>query len=131
MRRWLFVFVLLGAAPLSAHHGFGDYDGTRLVTLTGSIEQFSYQDPHSSVRLLVGATPGRGTLKVDTAADPKDAFALVIVTHAASGRTLRYTIDAEVRELLDGWKKLPPGERLAALRTVPVAELYTRTASTR
>lgn len=79
------------------------------------------------LQLSTGATPGRGLLRVDSTSTPAGTFGIVTVTARESGRTLRYTIPATARALLDGWNKLPPEERLAALRTVPAATLFERT----
>lgn len=78
------------------------------------------------LQLSTGATPGRGLLAVDTTSTPTDVFGIVTLTHVKTGRALRYAIPVATRALLDGWNKLPPSERLAALRRVPAAQLFTR-----
>jgi Family of unknown function (DUF6152) len=40
-----------GMSPAYAHHGWGGYDASRLVTLTGTVEEFAYQNPHASARV--------------------------------------------------------------------------------
>jgi len=77
------------------------------------------------LQLSTGATPGRGLLRIEPAAAP-GVFGIVTITERTSGRAVRYTVPAAARELLDAWNKLPAGDRLAALRTVPGAELYAR-----
>jgi hypothetical protein len=39
-----------------AHHGWGEYDATQALKLTGTIESLSYEHPHGSIRLR---TPGK------------------------------------------------------------------------
>jgi hypothetical protein len=47
---------MLGAGPAAAHHGWSGYDGSKELTLTGTIKEFGYEHPHGSVRLQ---TPGK------------------------------------------------------------------------
>ena len=42
-----------GMSSASAHHGWGGYDAARLVTLTGTIQEFAYQNPHVTARVEV------------------------------------------------------------------------------
>lgn len=59
------------AGSAHAHHGWGSYDSTRLVTLEGKLESVSYAHPHVSARLpadgrtwmLVLAPPSRMTTR--------------------------------------------------------------------
>jgi hypothetical protein len=44
--------VLLPPAALS-HHGWSEYDSSRTLTLTGTIEQAGYEHPHGFVHLTV------------------------------------------------------------------------------
>lgn len=37
-----------------AHHGWGDYDANKTLTLTGAITESSYTNPHGAIRLKVG-----------------------------------------------------------------------------
>lgn len=78
------------------------------------------------LQLATGATVGRGLLKIEPGPAPAGVFWLVTVRHRESGRTLRYTVPDDAREWLDGWNKIPETERMAALRTAPAGELYTR-----
>ena len=39
-----------------AHHGWSEYDSTRLLKLTGRIAEFGYEHPHGYVKL---ETPGK------------------------------------------------------------------------
>ncbi|HYG88697.1 MAG TPA: DUF6152 family protein [Azospirillum sp.] len=43
-----------GLGTAWAHHGWGGYDSTRLVTLEGKLESVSFQSPHVSARLPAG-----------------------------------------------------------------------------
>ena len=62
-------FLTAFAGAAWAHHGWGGYDSTRLVTLEGTLESVAYQSPHVSARLpaqgkswvLVLAPPSRMT----------------------------------------------------------------------
>jgi len=55
------------ALPVAAHHGWSEYDASKLQTLSGTIEESGYQQPHGYVRLktadktwlVVLAPPGR------------------------------------------------------------------------
>ncbi len=35
-----------GAAPVLAHHGWGSYDASKPITITGAIKHSTYQYPH-------------------------------------------------------------------------------------
>lgn len=39
------------AAPALAHHGWGSYDDTKVVTLTAPIESMTYENPHGELGL--------------------------------------------------------------------------------
>ena len=58
--RWMAgAAVALAAAPVAAHHSFAMFDQTRTVTLTGTVTQFQWTNPHSFIELDVakgGAT---------------------------------------------------------------------------
>jgi hypothetical protein len=44
---WLAAVVLLGAAPLSAHHSFSaEYDSAKRVTLKGIVSKVDWMNPH-------------------------------------------------------------------------------------
>jgi hypothetical protein len=42
-----------------AHHGWGGYDATKTLTLTGSITESSYTNPHGLIRLSVDGEGGK------------------------------------------------------------------------
>ena len=53
---------LLGAAvPAAAHHGWSEYDSSKPLTLTGTIQASGYEHPHGHVRLQV---PGKAWLVI-------------------------------------------------------------------
>jgi hypothetical protein len=51
--------VLLGGAPLVAHHSFtAAYDSTRRVTVEGVVKEFVWRNPHSYVRIDITTQEG-------------------------------------------------------------------------
>jgi hypothetical protein len=48
----VFVLALAGTARVAAHHGWTGYTDKE-TTLTGTVESFSYENPHASVELNV------------------------------------------------------------------------------
>jgi hypothetical protein len=44
---------LCSASPAAAHHSFAMYDPSKLVTLTGTVQDFEWTNPHSIVLLAV------------------------------------------------------------------------------
>jgi len=54
--RTLALLAALAAAPVFAHHGWSEYDSTKLLKLTGTIVEYGYEHPHGHVRLQ---TPGK------------------------------------------------------------------------
>ena len=51
MRSMLAIAILLFAAPAAvlAHHGWGSYDASKLVTVEGPIQTSSYTNPHAAI----------------------------------------------------------------------------------
>ena len=47
------ILVCAGVVQLAAHHGWGEYDGKKPITLTGTIRASGYENPHSFVDLDV------------------------------------------------------------------------------
>lgn len=45
-----------GASAAFAHHGWGGYDSAQVLTFTGTVREFAYQNPHAS---LVVEAPGK------------------------------------------------------------------------
>ena len=57
--------LLLGAAPLFAHHGTaGSYDQNKVVKLNGTVKEFRWRNPHSA--LFVEAKDGAGKAQLYT-----------------------------------------------------------------
>lgn len=48
--------ILLVAAPLAAHHGWGAYDAGKPLELAGTVREIVYDNPHGTMRLEV---PGK------------------------------------------------------------------------
>ncbi len=65
-RAFLASSLLLVSAPAWAHHGWGGYDSTKVLTLTGTIEAAGYENPHGELKLKV-AQPGAKTWVVTLA----------------------------------------------------------------
>lgn len=61
-RRWiagLFVLVSgLDAAPAAAHHSFALFDHQKQVTLTGTVKDYQWTNPHVWIQLSVPNTSG-------------------------------------------------------------------------
>ena len=51
--------VLALAGPALAHHSFAMFDATRLVTLTGSVKEFQYTNPHSWLQVMIPDANGQ------------------------------------------------------------------------
>lgn len=47
------VLLAAGAVMAPAHHSFALFDGTRAVTLTGTITEFRWTNPHCLIRMTV------------------------------------------------------------------------------
>ncbi|MDQ2101747.1 DUF6152 family protein [Azospirillum sp. C340-1] len=39
------------AWPAAAHHGWGGYDSGQVLTLTGTVQQFAFDNPHAMLNL--------------------------------------------------------------------------------
>lgn len=61
-RSWApLALLLLGAtlvAPSQAHHSFAMFDQSRQVTLTGTVKEFQFTNPHSWIQLMVSPSEG-------------------------------------------------------------------------
>jgi hypothetical protein len=55
------IFAALLAASAYAHHGWSEYDSTKLLKLSGKILESGYEHPHGYIRL---ETPGKNWLCV-------------------------------------------------------------------
>lgn len=47
------------AVTAAAHHGWSEYDAGKMLTLTGTIREAGYANPHGFVRLQVGGEKGK------------------------------------------------------------------------
>jgi hypothetical protein len=45
--------VLLAGSAATAHHGWGNYDAAKVLTLTGTIRAMTYANPHGTLSLEV------------------------------------------------------------------------------
>ena len=56
MARSMFLLpaLLLIAATADAHHGWSDYDAKQILTLTGTIVESKYENPHATLKLKSG-----------------------------------------------------------------------------
>ena len=45
------VALALGAGTAAAHHGWGGYDATQVLTLTGTVKQSAFENPHGELQL--------------------------------------------------------------------------------
>jgi len=60
--RTLLAFVLLTTASAAlAHHSFAVFDRTKKVTLTGTVKEFQWTNPHTWIQVLVPNTTGDAT----------------------------------------------------------------------
>jgi hypothetical protein len=48
--------LILAATSVDAHHGWGGYDTSKILRLTGTIRDSSYEHPHGMLRLAVDTT---------------------------------------------------------------------------
>ena len=49
----------LGAAPALAHHSFAMFDRSKTISITGTVKDFQYTNPHSWLIILVPADNGQ------------------------------------------------------------------------
>jgi hypothetical protein len=52
-------FVWIGATPAQAHHSMAGFDRKNTVTLTGTIQEFRWENPHSSIEIEVPGKDGK------------------------------------------------------------------------
>ena len=60
-RRAALILAFLFATGALAHHGWSEYDSSKLLTLSGKIVEAGYEHPHGYIRL---ETPGKTWLCV-------------------------------------------------------------------
>ncbi|HEX3484170.1 MAG TPA: DUF6152 family protein [Micropepsaceae bacterium] len=80
-KRFFAAAVLTGiAAPAAAHHSFAMFDQQKTITLTGTVKEFDWTNPHAWLEVMV--------------MDP------------ASGKPVKYSFEmgSVARSTYDGWK---------------------------
>lgn len=55
---WMIVFSLI-SIPMFAHHGASEYDMTKIVTLTGTVKQLQFVNPHTLLVFTVKEDGGK------------------------------------------------------------------------
>jgi len=65
---WPAILLLMAAMPVLAHHSFAVFfDDARTVTVTGTVEEFQFRNPHGLIRITVKKADGTGeTWKAET-----------------------------------------------------------------
>jgi len=53
------LMLLAGTTAVRAHHGWTGYDESKPVTLTGTIREAAYENPHGSVKLQESGAAGK------------------------------------------------------------------------
>ena len=53
--------VLAAAAPASAHHSFAMFDQSKRISISGTVKDFQYTNPHSWVIVMATAADGKQT----------------------------------------------------------------------
>jgi hypothetical protein len=62
MKKFICVFaVLLAAIPVWAHHSMAGFDRTKTISVTGTVKEFKWANPHSWIELEI-ADPKGGTM---------------------------------------------------------------------
>ncbi len=49
----------MGAAPVAAHHSMTGFDRKQTVTLKGTVQEFRWENPHSSIEIDVPGSDGK------------------------------------------------------------------------
>lgn len=84
------ITMIAAAAPAFAHHSFAMFDGEKTITMTGTVKELEWTNPHSWLR--------------------------VVVLDRASGRPVQWAFEMgpPARQLLRGWKQdsLKPGDNV-------------------
>lgn len=94
--RKLATAALLSVAPVTAfpafaHHGWGGYDSGKVLTLTGTIQQFAFENPHAMLNLqadgkvwhVILAPPGRMTARGLPAGTIKPGQTVTVIGYPA------------------------------------------------
>ena len=59
---WIAALTLVAVAPVVAHHSPAAFESEKSVTLTGTIKEFRWQNPHSWIEVLVPNEKGEEVL---------------------------------------------------------------------
>jgi hypothetical protein len=59
IRRLAFIVALALAAPATAHHSFAMFDMQKTVTVTGTIAEFKWTNPHSWMHVEIADASGK------------------------------------------------------------------------
>ena len=86
----LFTLMAAFSLPVSAHHGWSEYDNSKELKLTGTIAGSGYEHPHGHIRLVtlektwiaVLAPPSRMTSRGLSPADLKVGSTVTVVGYA-------------------------------------------------
>ncbi len=52
------IFIMI-SIPVFAHHGASEYDMTKIVTLTGTVKELQFVNPHSLLTIIVKDDSGK------------------------------------------------------------------------
>ena len=66
--KWCAMLLLMAAMPVLAHHSFAVFfDDARSVTVTGTVQEFQFRNPHGLIRITVRKPDGsEETWKAET-----------------------------------------------------------------
>jgi hypothetical protein len=80
MKRMLFPFFVVGvvllliSSPMSAHHGGAQYDTKNPVTLTGTVTEYMFTNPHVQIHIDVKDDNGNVQKWIAETASPQRLF---------------------------------------------------------
>lgn len=124
------------------HGGFGSYialgirlglDAMKRLDAKPRDLDVTYQDGANApcpcvadgIMIATVATPGQNSLRVLTSKSNSRNFGIAIIKNKKTGESLRYTIPAKARSLLDQWNQdLDERQRYDAVMNAPVDSLF-------
>jgi hypothetical protein len=59
---WVAAFALVAAAPVLAHHSPAAFEAQKTVSLTGTVKEFRWQNPHTWIEVMVPNEKGQEVL---------------------------------------------------------------------
>ena len=59
---WAAALTLVAAAPVLAHHSPAAFEPTKTVTLSGTVKEFRWQNPHTWIEMMVPNEKGQEVL---------------------------------------------------------------------